>query len=82
MTLFKCYLLYGRRVKWAEGGQGGEMEVSRETRGHGRRFWGGGTVCGRPLAHTPAPLSTVLTLLMQGSPSAPALLLAQLCVPA
>lgn len=35
---------------------------------------GNGTVCGRPLAHTPAPLSTLLTLLMLGScppPSTP-----------
>lgn len=55
-----------------EGGQGGGQRYPERP---GRQLCGGqrggGTVCGRPLAHTPAPLSTLLTLLTLGSPRCP-----------
>lgn len=58
-------LLQGRDNKEGEGTYPGRRELRDAVLGVG------GTVCGRPLAHTPAPLSTLLTFLTLGSPPPP-----------
>lgn len=58
--------VHRERLEPMGGSSGGGVE--------GGLFRDAGTVCGRPLAHTPALLSTLLTLLTPRSPGAPALL--------
>lgn len=70
------------KEKHREDKEGDDKRLQEAVVGMFGGWWSGGTVCGRPLAHTPASLSTLLSLLMLGSPAAPALLPESLCVPA